>query len=343
MIHSVRMFASLVCGALCLLVALSAGAEEETVQELDAAKIEQALERARALPHLHSLLVAHHGEPVIEYAADGHALNEPTNIKSLSKTILSALVGIAIERGVIDGVDQPIVELLGDLVPADAHPRVGEITVGNLLSMQAGLEPTSGPHYGGWVASDDWVANALSRPFVDEPGGDMLYSTGNTHLLSAALTRATGSDTHTLAQTWLGDPLDIAIPPWTQGPEGIYLGGNEMGLSPRAVMEFGELYRLGGVDDGQRILPASWIEASWTPRTRSVFNNDQYGYGWFINQLAGEEVYYGWGYGGQMLYVIPDLALTVVITSDPTPPSPGRRYLRQLDALVAELLIPAAR
>lgn len=304
--------------------------------------IDTAIERARALPSLHALLVAHHGEPIVEYAAEGEELAQPTNIKSLAKTVISALVGIAIERGVIDGVDQAVTELLADRVPDAADPRVNQITIGNLLSMQAGLERTSGPNYGRWVASDNWVAYALTRPFVDEPGGRMLYSTGNTHLLSAALSDSSGRDTHELAQDWLGEPLNITIPPWTRDPQGIYLGGNEMALSPRALLEFGELYRQRGVIDGERVLPADWIEASWTPRARSVFNYDQYGYGWFITELAGHDVYYGWGYAGQMLYVIPDLALTVVMTSDPTPPSPGRSYLRQLEALVAEVLIPAA-
>lgn len=107
-------------------------------------------------------------------------------MKSLSKTILAALVGAAIERGLIESPEQPVVELLGNLVPSDADPRVGEITVGHLLSLQAGLERTSGANYGAWVASGNWVADALSRPFVDRPGGRMLYSTGSSHLLSAA-------------------------------------------------------------------------------------------------------------------------------------------------------------
>jgi CubicO group peptidase (beta-lactamase class C family) len=319
------------------------GQSGDKVSSLPSAALDDAVSRAASLPRLHSLLVAHHGENVIEYTAEGESLSEPTNIKSLAKSVMSAMVGIAIQRDVIESVDQPIVELLGQRVPGDASPGTDNITVGHLLSMQAGLERTSGPNYSAWVASDNWVNYVLTRPFVADPGGQMLYSTGNTHLLSAALTVSTGRDTHALAQDWLGEPLNIAIPPWTQDPQGIYMGGNEMALSPLAILRFGEMYRQGGTIDGKRILDRDWIEASWTPRTRSVFNFDQYGYGWFITELAGEDAYYGWGYAGQMLYVIPDLGLSVVMTSNPNPPSPGQSYLKALEAIVAEVLIPAAQ
>ncbi|SFH47420.1 serine hydrolase domain-containing protein [Modicisalibacter xianhensis] len=316
---------------------------QDATPGLPRSAIDDATLRAAALPRLHSLVVAHQGEKVIEYTAKGESLSEPANIKSLAKTLMSAMVGIAIQRGVIEGVDQPIVDLLDTRIPDEASPRIDNITVGNLLSMQAGLERTSGPNYGAWVASDNWIDYVLTRPFVAEPGGRMLYSTGNTHLLSAALTLTTGRDTHALAQDWLGEPLDIAIPPWTQDPQGIYMGGNEMALSPLAILRFGEMYRQGGTLDDERILSREWIEASWTPRTRSVFNHDQYGYGWFITELAGEDVYYGWGYAGQMLYIIPEVGLSVVMTSNPTPPSPGQSYLEKLEAIVAEVLIPAAQ
>ena len=303
----------------------------------------RAVERAGQLDRTHSLLVARDGRIVLDEVYRGADSSSPANIKSLSKTVLAALVGAAIEQGVVAGADQTIGELIGARMPEDADPRVAEITVGNLLSMQSGLERTSGSNYGAWVASSDWVADALARPFVDEPGGRMLYSTGNSHILSAALTWHSGQSTRELAQTWLGEPLSIRIPEWPADPQGIYFGGNDMRLSPRALLRVGELYRLGGEIDGRRILPEGWVEASWTPRGRSPFNHNRYGYGWFITELAGEDVYYGWGFGGQMLYVIPSLALTIVITSDPNPPGAGSAYLRELDALVAETLIPAAR
>lgn len=306
--------------------------------DTDEQQIQQAAER---LERLHSLLVLVDGEPAFEHVVRGPGLDTPVNIKSLSKTILAALVGSAIDRNLIAGVDQPVIGLLRDRVPDDASPGVHQITVGNLLSMQSGLKPTFGNQYGAWVNSDNWVAYVLRQPFVGEPGGRMRYSTGNSHLLSAALVEQTGRSTLSLAREWLGAPLGITIPDWMQDPQGIHFGGNQMRLSPRALARFGEMVRAGGTWEGQEILSSRWIERSWIPRGRSQFHNGHYGYGWFITELAGYQAYYGWGFGGQALYLLPELAMTVVMISDPTPPSPGHAPIRELEGLILEYLIPA--
>jgi CubicO group peptidase (beta-lactamase class C family) len=324
------------------LFALSAAAQPApALPRPDAQLIEATVERARELSSLHALIVAHNGSVVTEHVFKGPALDRAVNIKSASKTVLSALVGIAIDKKVLQGVDQPVASILAQSVPKDADERIGQITIGHLLSMRAGLERTSGRNYGAWISSGNWVRDALSRPFIDEPGGRMLYSTGSTHLLSAALTRASRRSTLELARDWLGEPLDITIPPWTRDPQGIYLGGNEMSLSPRALLRFGEMYRQNGVIDGKRVVSENWIKESWTPRTASPFTGDSYGYGWFMREVRGHQVYYAWGYGGQMLYVVPSLALTVVMTSDPTQPSRQDNHVGQLHALLADGIIPA--
>jgi CubicO group peptidase (beta-lactamase class C family) len=309
---------------------------------LDAARLEDVLARAARLPRLRALLIAHRGAERVGELFRGPALDQPVNVKSVSKSVIAALVGGAISRGVLAGVDQRVAPLLGELVPAAADPRVGAITVDHLLTMRAGLERTSGRNYGAWVASADWVGDALARPFVAEPGGPMLYSTGSYHLLSAVLTRSAGRSTLALARHWLGDPLAIEIPPWTRDPQGFYLGGNNMALAPRALLRFGELYRQGGVYDGRRVLPGDWVEASWTPRVRSPFTGHSYGYGWFIAKARGHRVCYAWGYGGQMIYVVPALALTVVMTSDASGPAGRSGYVRELHALLADGIVPAA-
>ncbi|PVE21464.1 6-aminohexanoate hydrolase [Microvirga sp. KLBC 81] len=307
----------------------------------EAQLLNESIERARSLENLRSLIVSQEGRIVVEKAFKGSSLERPTNIKSASKTVLSALVGIAIERGVLKGVDQPVAEILDRSIPQNADERVRQITIGHLLSMRAGLERTSGRNYGSWVSSSNWVRHALTRPFVDQPGGRMLYSTGSTHLLSAALTRASKRSTLELARGWLGEPLGIKVPPWTRDPQGIYLGGNEMALSPRALLRFGEMYRQGGTIDGKRVLPQSWVRESWEPRTASVYTGDSYGYGWFMREMRGHRVYYAWGFGGQMIYVAPGLGMTVVMTSDPTEPSREDNYVGELHALVADHIIPA--
>lgn len=297
------------------------------------------LNEAESLAPLETVIVARDGEIVAERGYRGNSVTQSTNIKSASKSIVSALVGIAIDKGVLEGPDQKIAPLLADDLPDDADPRVQDITIGHLLSMQAGLGRTSGGNYGRWVSSRNWVRAALSMPFDDEPGGRMLYSTGSTHLLSAILTRETGRSTLELARDWLGALDGFRIGSWERDPQGIYLGGNQMAMTPRSLAAFGELYRNGGTTpDGKRIVSADWIETSWQARTNSRFSGDGYGYGWFLREIAGADVVYGWGYGGQMLYIVPELDLTVVMTSDATSPSARSGHRNDLHALLGQII-----
>lgn len=302
------------------------------------------LDRAGRLEPLQTIIVAHRGAIIAERAYRGHSATAPTSIMSASKSVISALVGIAIDKGVLDGPDQPIAPLLSEDLPADPDPRLREITIGNLLSMQAGLGSTSGAQYGAWVRSRNWVRTALAQPFEDEPGGRMIYSTGSSHLLSAILTRQTGRSTLELARDWLG-PLDgFAIAAWERDPQGIHVGGNLMAMSPRSLLAFGELYRRGGVTpDGRQLIPANWIAESWAPRTASRYTGDGYGYGWFSREIAGEVIRYSWGYGGQMLYIVPRLELSVVMTSSVNAPSSRTGHRDDLHALLGEIIgaIPA--
>ncbi|MEQ9449086.1 MAG: serine hydrolase, partial [Rhodospirillaceae bacterium] len=252
---------------------------------------------------------------------------------------VSALVGIAIGKGLLESADQPIAPLLEDDLPPEPDPRIYDITIGHLLSMQAGLGRTSGRNYGRWVASSNWVRAALAEPFVDNPGGDMLYSTGSTHVLSAILTKVCGRSTLALAREWLGAADGFTIAGWDQDPQGIYFGGNQMAMSPRSLLAFGELYRNGGRSaDGRQIVPAEWIEQSWRPRTNSRFTGDAYGFGWFMRNIDGRRAYYAWGYGGQMLYVVPSLDLVVAMTSNENRPAGRTGHRANLHRLLARIM-----
>lgn len=302
-------------------------------------ELEAVLDGARSIMPLKAVAVSEGGRIVGTRGFRGSTVDSPTNIKSASKTILAALAGVAIDRGVLQGTEQRVADLLERDLPADPDPRLRQITVGHLLSMQAGLESTSGANYGRWVTSSNWVRDALSRPFVSEPGGAMVYSTGTSHLLSAVLTRASGRNTLALAREWLGPQEGFAITAWDRDPQGVHLGGNNMAMSTRSLLAFGELYRSGGVaSDGTRLLSESWIEQSWQPRTASRYTGDGYGYGWFLRELGGHQVRYAWGYGGQMLYVVPDLDLVVAMTSDDSSASARTGHRDDLHGLLIAIM-----
>jgi CubicO group peptidase (beta-lactamase class C family) len=294
---------------------------------------------AQELEPLKTVLVSQNGKIVAERAFNGHSLGASTNIKSASKSIISCLVGMAIDRGLLEGPEQKIAPILRAELPENPDPRIHEITIGNLLSMQAGLGRMSGPNYGRWVASGNWVRFALAAPFDADPGGPMLYSTASTHLLSAILTKVGRRSALALARDWLEPVEDFRIGSWERDPQGIYLGGNQMAMSARSLLAFGEIYRNGGrTPAGRQVISQDWIDRSWQVRTHSRFSGDGYGYGWFLRTIGGEEVKFGWGYGGQMLYIVPSLGLTVVMTSEESGPSARSGYRDQLHDLLAEII-----
>ncbi len=307
---------------------------------LDSARLAGAYARATELPRIRSLLVEWRGTVIGERYWHGATRARPANIKSASKSVVSALVGIAIEQKRIRGLDATVAELL----PADARTLDSAkraITVEDLVSMRSGLTSTSFGNYGAFVTSRNWVRYVLSRPMVAEAGGPMIYSTGSTHLLSAILTRATRTSTHQFAQRELGRPLGISLRPWTRDPQGIYFGGNEMRMTPREMLAFGRLYlNRGRAPNGRQVLSAAWIDSSWVPRGVSPWNGYSYGYGWWIREAHGHPIYFAWGYGGQFIFVVPSLELLVVTTSDANAAREGG-HLDAIHGMVDEYIIPA--
>lgn len=300
------------------------------------------LSEAGALDRLRAIAVWRDGAEIAARGYGGFTSDRPTNIKSASKSIISALAGIAIGKGYLDGPNQPIAPLLDTDLPADPDPRLSRITLGNLLSMQAGLQRQSGANYGRWVGSPNWVRAALAVPFTQDPGGRMQYSTASTHLVSAILTRVTGRPTLDLARGWLGAIPEFRITGWERDPQGIYLGGNQMAMSTRSLLAFGATYAQDGRAGGQQMVPRDWIAESWRRRTSSIFSGQGYGYGWFIARMAGRDLRFGWGYGGQMIYVLPatrrDPAMAIAMTSDPDRPSARTGYRDDLHRLAVRIV-----
>lgn len=293
------------------------------------------------LSRLDSLLGSVSGEIVFETYARGAGPHRTHNIKSASKSLIGAMVGIALEEGWIESLDTPIARYFPRrLGPNVDDPRKREITVEHLLTMRSGLTSTSGGNYGAWAMSRSFVGWTLSRPLTDPPGARMNYSTGSSHLLSAVLTRASGRSTWEIGQEYLARPLGFDLPRWQRDPEGFYLGGNNMAMTPRQMLAVGELYRNDGVAAGRRVLPEGWVEASCTPYGRSHRSGRLYGYGWWIDQIGGHETCFAWGYGGQYILVVPSLDLVVVATSS-TDPRGRRGYRRNLfDVIIREIIEP---
>jgi CubicO group peptidase (beta-lactamase class C family) len=186
----------------------------------------------------------------------------------------------------------------------------------------------------------------------------MDYSTGNTHLLSAILTRATGRSTWRFANDVLARPLGFTLPPWPRDPQGVYFGGNDMLFTSRQLLAFGELYLNGGRSQGRQVLPQAWVTKSCEGRARELpswargpgpggrpdpLRDRRYGYGWWVHDLAGYDTCFAWGYGGQYAFVVPRLQLVIVTTSSPDVSEERRDHRRQLiDVLTRFVVTPLA-
>ena len=299
-----------------------------------------AHEAALRLPRLHSLLISHRGELVFEEYYNGADSRRPANMKSASKSVISALIGIAIDEGHIKSVEDPITKYFPEYIFNQTDPDKQLITIENLLTMQSGLETTSNRNYGKWVLSENWVEFVLNQPLVAKPGTRMLYSTGSTHLLSAILTRASGINTKEFAQKHLASQLGYSMSYWSRDPQGIYFGGNDMEMTPRQMLAFGELYLNKGVHEGRQVIPTNWVKESYRPHVLSPRGQGRYyGYGWWLRDLAGMLVPVAWGYGGQLIFVVEPMDLVVVATSDSTPGRTRRGHLGRLYNLVEDKIL----
>lgn len=294
---------------------------------------------ASALEQLHSLSVLVRGETVVSTAFRGPPLARPAPIKSVSKSLVALCLGAAIDRGIIADVGARLGDVAPSLIPRGSDPRVAGLTMADLVTMQTGLERTSGANYGDWVASQNWVENALSRPFVAEPGQGMLYSTGSFHVLGAALAEVSGLSLLQMMRTWIGTPLGIDVPAWTRDPQGYYLGGNEMALRAADLLKIGAMM----VRNDGTVLSKDWLTSSYIPRTRSRWSGLGYGYGWFLGRADGAEFALGRGYGGQILCVVPERQTVIAITSDATRPARSGGYFSDLMLLISRDILPPLR
>jgi CubicO group peptidase (beta-lactamase class C family) len=303
---------------------------------LDTERLEKSVQTIAALDGVECVLVARFGRLAAEGYFRGSGPNQLRNLKSVSKSVLSAVVGIAIEQGHLSIDDR-----IGDLLPSTnfaGDQRKAAITVGDLLTMRSGLESTSFGNYGMWISSRNWVASALARPLVDEPGTRMRYSTGDTHLLSAALTEATGESTLSFAQQHLFAPLGIDRVLWQRSPQGIYMGGNNLSMTARDMARFGQLYLDRGRWGDQQIVPWKWVDMSTVASGRQPSRDrGGYGYLWWLRPENERGAYSANGFGGQYIYISRADDLVVVIGSTET--SKGRDWRRSLFAEIREGIV----
>ena len=278
--------------------------------------------------NLHSLLIVKDGRLVFEEYFRGHDQRNIDYVASVTKSLTSILVGIAIDKGFIESSDQYLVELLpsyADVINAD--PLKQKLQLWHLLSMTSGLEWDENTFpYGdsrndatAMERSPKGVLFVLNRSVVREPGSQFQYSAANPMLLSAILQEATGMTAAEFAKLYLFEPLGISQYRWDAYADGHTHTDGGLSLRPRDMAKIGQLMLNGGQWNGVRIVSEAWVAESTQART-IVSPGIQYGYQWWReNQaiyLETVEPYFAAGFGGQLINVYPDQKMIIVVTSD---------------------------
>jgi CubicO group peptidase (beta-lactamase class C family) len=295
-------------------------------QNIDAELLEKAARRLNARLYVRSFLVVRNNQLVFERYYWGADKNDSYNVHSASKSIWGAAVGIAISKGLIPNVDTEISALLPKNYKGLIAGQHSKITLKHLLTMSSGLSWTEDKTENDIETENDWIAAIINLPLQGDvtPGTKFNYSTGNSHLLSAILEEATPQQTvcefiHKNLLTKIG----IVAEHWGRDRTGYFSGGYDLYLTARELAKFGMLYLNDGVWNGEQIVPSRWVKDSMTrqiavppDRDRPEEPHYDYGYNFWLRKFGNHDAAMAWGHGGQMVYIIKDLNMVVVMTTN---------------------------
>jgi CubicO group peptidase (beta-lactamase class C family) len=306
--------------------------------------------------NVHAILIARNGRLVYEryFAGEDQAWGRPLgrvaydegmfhDLRSITKSVTSLLVGIALDRGWLAGLDIPVFDLFpehADLATAET----GAITLRHLLTMSAGWAWSEDLPYSDARNSERQMIDAedpdryvLARPLVRPPGAAWVYNGGCTQLLASIVARAAGRPLDDIARTELFEPIGIDAFEWVRHRNGQPMAASGLRLRPRDVLRVGQLALVGGLWQGERIVAGDWVE-----RSLAAHINGQglffYGYHWWLGRSLVERREVTWaagvGWGGQRLFVVPSRGLVVLVMAGlydnpPLQPVPGEVVLRR--------------
>jgi CubicO group peptidase (beta-lactamase class C family) len=271
---------------------------------------------------LDSLLIARHGQIVLDASYAPYSAALPHVINSSTKAVTGSLIAILLKDGKLDSLDHPVLDFFNDREIANLDDRKKAITIRHLLNMTSGLDWDEGLGGGkelslqGLRHDTDWVQYILDRPMAHAPGETFYYNSGGSHLLSAIVTKLTGKSAADYANEVLFGPLGIAPPTWGHDPQGVSTGAFGLWLKPRDMARFGYLYLRGGRWGNRQLLPPDWIETVNHAAT-DMHTNFEPGLR-YANQfwaLPDRHVFMSVGYHCQVIMVLPDPDIVAVMTA----------------------------
>jgi CubicO group peptidase (beta-lactamase class C family) len=269
---------------------------------------------------------------------------------SVTKTFTGILVGLALEKGFIESVNDPISKYLAGIVIFPDDVKAG-ITIDQLLKMSFGhswngTSPSS--LYDIWANTPDHLQYIIDLPLVSTPGTMFNYSDGASHLLSVIISEATGTNTLDFAREYLFDPLDISKFEWAKDDKGYPNGAAGLRLKPFDMVKFGNLMLNNGKYKVRQVVPESWITEMTTSKIST--NNDvlyvpEYGYQIWLGNAGGHKYYMAMGWGGQFIFILPDHDAVITATcwtSDLNWQQAGEHWT-QIIRIIVENIFPAIK
>jgi CubicO group peptidase (beta-lactamase class C family) len=268
-----------------------------------------------------SLLIVRHGRIVLDAYYAPYSADMPHAINSATKAVIGTLTAIAHKNGLLDSLDHRVIDFFGDRGLAEMDDRKNAITIQNLLDMTSGIdwsEPLNGRPDSviEMRRSPDWIKFILDRPMSNAPGTIFNYNSGNSHLLSAILTKLTGMDARDYAKAELFAPLGINSASWLRDPQLLAIGGFGLAMLPRDMAKIGYLYLRNGQWEDKRILPPAWIDQvshATVDMKRTAEPDLRYANAFWA--LPNKQVYMAVGYHCQLIMVFPELDIVAVTTA----------------------------
>lgn len=291
---------------------------------LDSAPLEAMTALIASEPEIgiSSVILVHRGELIHETYFGDWGPDDLHTMRSASKAVTSALVGIAIDQGFLASVDAVVLDYFPEYEGEIDHWEKAKrtITIEHILTMTSGVRGNEDAMY----PTDDWIKLYFDQPLAHPPGEAFSYATSGVVVLGNVITRASGQRIPAFANRYLFEPLGITQSRWpitnSRGSQGLAMTGGGLNLRPRDMARFGQLYLDRGMWQGQRILSEDWIEASVSPHATSDLYGEDFGYLWRMidREIKGTPLrsWEAWGNGGQFVMVFPSLDLVAVFTGE---------------------------
>lgn len=271
--------------------------------------------------HIYSLVIIKNDKEIYSHYFNGHTQTDLMNDQSLTKSICSILIGIAIEQGYLKSADQKIVDFFPDLND-DPDKRKQEITIRNIMNQASGLYHEDLNKLYEFLSQPMPFTYVLKSDLISEPGKIFHYNNAATHLLSVILTKATGMDTYTFAKKNLFEPMGISHFEWAKMKDGYYDGCGLLSIRLRSadMAKVGNMILNRGQYNNKQIIPAMWANELLQPKTVYQttwgFDHSTYALCYYHTNYKGTQITYGMGWGGQFLLLIPSMNMVIVTNQD---------------------------